>query len=109
MTFPVKVYGRNGKLKKIITSEMLEKRADADLHRANAVPREVECGVCGTVFWTAIKGRKYCHDDCTRKAYTLGQARRGRERRAQLKKEIPEIRRLRRTRTEPCRSRPKNI
>ena len=79
MAYPVKIFKPNGKLKRIITSAMLEKRADAGLafqitsagFSASFVPIERKCKHCGKNFWAAIKGKKYCSKECSGKAFKI--------------------------------------
>ncbi|MCH7650683.1 MAG: hypothetical protein IIA63_05920 [Nitrospinae bacterium] len=93
MAHPVTVYDghpdQGGRVVKVITSAMLEKRSDAALalqttsagYSNSFIPTERKCKPCGTVFWAALRGKKYCSTDCSRKAFKTGA-----KRRAQLKK-----------------------
>jgi len=69
MAFPVRIYKKHpdegGKVRRIITTKMLDKRLDAliqsgERYSTAHIPAEGKCPECKTMFWISQKGQKYC-------------------------------------------------
>ena len=74
MLYPVKVLKPNGKVKRVITSEELERRSDAILKHGDrfnpAEPlREFRCAECGKKDWAnhKQKTKRFCDRKCAEK------------------------------------------
>ena len=103
MAFPVKVYKKHpdegGKVRRIISTRMLEKRSDLSLaialksgeFTASFIPEKLKCPECGRTFVKVTRGQKYCSKNqipyCQQKAHKRKHAERQRGYRVAKKKE----------------------